>query len=270
MNTLIETLSGLTEVTHAHPRLLLANTVAWLDPVGPVDELDEPQYDHGMGIYALAVVRKVFPDIYAKALEMMEHFSLDHITAEICTEITQKGIPVDGIEFLMYGIPIPAYGFDTDLSIYPNLHPVLQALGLDPEEGEEILTTPFFVACSRLAESLQEIEAADWKNVYLFMRWVTSDSGNTTVDYAFEEMDFNPLSWLIPEEVQLAIEIITEANSIMESVSKGIAFLNNNEQAMEAFTRNFKFAQATFLKGEEANGITELELDWPEISSSAQ
>jgi len=109
-NPLLDTYTFLAGVVRDDPFLLLANAVAWLDPLWTLDADDMELEDDGLGI-ALVVTRRAFPDIYAGAVERIRAgVSKAALDPFICGEITRRGIPLDNLESMSYGIPLDAAG----------------------------------------------------------------------------------------------------------------------------------------------------------------
>jgi len=62
--------------------------------------------DDGVGM-ALCITRSAFPDIYAGAVERIRSGASEkELDSFICGEISKRGIPLDNLEFLGYGIPL--------------------------------------------------------------------------------------------------------------------------------------------------------------------
>ena len=114
VNDLLDTFGLLAAAMLDDPLLALANAVCWLDPLWETN--DDDLYDEGDGVgLALCITRSAFPDIYAGAVERIRSGASEkELDTFICGAISQRGIPLDNLEFLGYGIPLTACGIDTD------------------------------------------------------------------------------------------------------------------------------------------------------------
>jgi len=98
----------LNSAIRADPLLCLANAICWLDPLWRSD--GDEVYGDPLAT-GLLVAREAFPDTYAGAIERIRAGMPDReIDRYLCAEISKAGIPVDDLECLGYGIPLPAYG----------------------------------------------------------------------------------------------------------------------------------------------------------------
>ncbi|MCI0420773.1 MAG: hypothetical protein L0312_16360, partial [Acidobacteria bacterium] len=115
MNALLETHTFLSDCLLADPLLRLAHTVAWLDPLLWSDA-DEDAYEEGDELEtALRVTRQTFPDIYAEAVEAVQAgATYNELDKLICHAFDAQGLPLDNLEFIGWGIPLPAYGVELE------------------------------------------------------------------------------------------------------------------------------------------------------------
>ena len=135
MNELLETYHFLTNRLAADPLLSLAQTVVWLDPLWLESEEDEdtPPDEDGTLALALRITRRVFPEVYTQAVEELRrgatYADLDRL---ICAAFAQQGIPLESLEWIGFGVPVPAYGVvleDPDsYTTHPDIIPVLDVL----------------------------------------------------------------------------------------------------------------------------------------------
>ncbi len=231
VNPLLDTYTFLAGVVRDDPFLLLANAVAWLDPLWTLDADDTELEDDGLGI-ALVVTRRAFPDIYAGAVERIRagesETALDRF---ICGEITRRGIPLDTLESISYGIPLDTAGVVLeDPEFYaqnPDVVPILALFGIDPEREMYTIEIPdvVYTVGRALADSLLKQSDERWRQVGWALAWLFSCSGNSLVDLDYESMsEIPPLSWEA-EDVAFAIELIEEADGIMQDVNAGLTFL---------------------------------------------
>src|SRR5690606_33255087 len=128
MNALTSCIAYLSESLSRDPLLLLASAVATFDPYWIAH--DEEEYEEDPLQVALRVTRDAFPDIYAQAIERLRIDSAyEDVDRFICNAITAKGIPVDDLYMIGWGIPLSAFGAGlTEPEFYqahPDLLPVL-------------------------------------------------------------------------------------------------------------------------------------------------
>ena len=112
MNDLLVLQHALAHTINTDPVLCLAHAVAWLDPLhGDLDDMDMPESEDDTVLVALHILRRAFPEIYFDALQAMRQGAsyqrLDHL---ICEAVQAQGIPLDNLEWIGWGIPLPAYG----------------------------------------------------------------------------------------------------------------------------------------------------------------
>lgn len=246
MNVLTETCAQLSAVLTADPLLLLASAVATFDPYWNMPEDDENEPDP-LEI-ALHVTREAFPDIYAEAIEQLRfraaYADLDRL---ICKGITAKGIPLDDLYVMNWGIPLRACGAElTEPEFYeahPDLHPVLALFGIVPPDDD---AQPF-IAPERaydigraLALHLLEQDDPALRQVGWLLGWLFSCTGNSLVDCSDEALnDFEPLAWS-KENVDLVIEMIAEADEIMGDAMAGLASIKAHPTLLSAFQDNIR------------------------------
>ncbi|MEL6408599.1 MAG: hypothetical protein AAFR81_29800 [Chloroflexota bacterium] len=238
-------------------RTLLALTVGWLDPLtilGDVEHLGDDHMEEINDAYwrddavgqALYVTRSCFPDIHAQAIsKIREGINLKDVCNFIDAQIeNQTGLPVGDYEeehAYAYGIPIQFYGFNIyDSEFYENHADeweVIQMFGVEaPEDDED----------SIFGVTLDEIPSQAWDIAYVLqwslwdlrhsplhtsLRWTIaycfSNSGNSSVDFSYEEaIEWQPLQWT-PHDVAFATDITREAQDIMAHVALGLEHLKD-------------------------------------------
>lgn len=174
---------------NADPLLCLAKAVAWLDPFW--DEFaDEDDYgeDGDTLSLALRVVRDSFPDIYVQVIERLRSgSSWAEVERLVCGEIEKLGIPLDNLEFMPYGIPMPAYGVTLEDPEFYQSHadvvPVVQAFGIDPTAHPYQVDVPecAHIAGQYIAASLENHPDEGYHNLSWLVQWLFSCSGNSTI-----------------------------------------------------------------------------------------
>lgn len=268
-NTLLDTYSLLAEAVRDDPFLLLANAVAWLDPLWTLDADDMEIEDDGLGI-ALVVTRQAFPDIYAGAVERIRtHLSAAELDRFICGEITRRGIPIDNLEYMSYGIPLDAAGaLLEDPEFYtqhPDTLPILALFGIDPGRERYSVEVPdiAYTAGRVAADSLVKQGDDHWRQVGWALAWLFSCSGNSVIDLDYESlMDIPPLSWE-PNDVAFAVDLTEEANGIMTDVNAGLQWLQTTPAAMAQLEGNLRhiFRKLKTMKGKQRDDLR-IALEW--------
>jgi hypothetical protein len=242
-------------------RLRLIHTVLWLDPIwfdAPVTErkLDVEMWGddcHDSLDCALRIFRHVQPEFYSDIVHDIRsgatYYDLD---SRICNRLRERGLYVDDLESLYFGIPIPAYGIDV-YDYYGNgfeYYPVgvqelvdLLVLPVTDEDEEPQSTDCPHAICRALATHLAAHDDAWMHNVGWLMVWLSSSSGNTAFDYTWEHMaEVTPLGWT-NDEIDLAVKITKEAEAFMDFVWAGLEVLLANEDLWAALERNITIAR---------------------------
>jgi hypothetical protein len=241
--------------------LCLAQSVCWLDPLWWSD--DDEVYGDPLAT-GLLVAREAFPDAYAGAIERIRIGANDaEIDRYLCAEISKGGVPVNDLESLGYGITLPAYGVRLEDPDFHESHPdVLSILALCDAEGQvsEIdLPEQVYKVGRLLHERLIAQDDAGWKQVGWALGWLFSCTGNSSVDYDWEDMsEFQPLSWEA-DNVAFAIELIEEAEAILSDVAAGLKLLAHPDVQM-ALRRNIERTYRHLEKGKSDD--RHLRLDW--------
>jgi hypothetical protein len=273
MNDLQQTYNFLTKQMTNDPVLNLASAVVWLDPIWFEDD-DPDDFDDEQDIIgtALRVLRKALPEIYIDTMESIRAgATYQEIDSLICRAINAKGIPLDNLEFLGYGIPMDSFGVELECfefyTAYPDLVPILALFGVHPEADRynvDVSEAAYQVGRS-IVRSLDDHPDLRYRDVGFLMEWLWAYSNNTLISWSQDMLcEIPPLSWNT-EDIALAIEIIEEADEIMASAQRGIQFLQSQPNVMKALERNIK----RLYRAIEKNGDTSKNsprLKWPEIS----
>ena len=269
MNDLLDTFGLLAAAMLDDPLLALANAVAWLDPLWETSE-DDDVYEEGDGVgMALCITRSAFPDIYASAVERIRsgatYSELDNL---ICGEISKRGIPLDNLEFLAYGIPLTACGIElSDPDLYaarPDLLPLVDLFGIRPEPGHYNVEVPdcAYTAGRIIADSLVKQTDERLQQVGWALAWLFSCSGNTLIDFDDESMaEIPPLSW-DENDLAFAIELIEEADGIMGDVTAGLTLLEANPALFAALAANIQRTYKVVAKMKGKNDEPRIRLEW--------
>jgi hypothetical protein len=252
----------LNSAIRADPLLCLANVACWLDPLWRSDD------DEGYGdplATGLLVAREAFPDVYAGAVERIRTGATDNeIDRYLCAEISKQGIPVDDLEALGYGIPLPAYGVrldDPDFhESHPDVLPILALFGAEEAANEIDLSEQVYKVGRLLHERLIAHDDPAWKQVGWALGWLFSCSGNSSVLCGIEDLsEFQPLNWEA-DNVAFAKELIEEAEAIMSDVAAGLKLLARPD-VQTALRRNIERTYRYLEKGKSDDRHLRLEWD---------
>ncbi len=273
MNKLLDTFGLLAAAMLDDPLLALANAVAWLDPLWETS--DDDVYDEGDGVgMALCITRSAFPDIYAGAVERIRSGASEkELDSFICGAISQRGIPLDNLEFLGYGIPLTACGIElSDPDLYaarPDLLPLVDLFGIRPEPGHYNVEVPdcAYTTGRIIADSLVKQTDEGLQQVGWALAWLFSCSGNTLIDFDDESMaEIPPLSW-DENDLAFAIELIEEANGIMGDVTAGLTLLEANPTLFAVLETNVQRTYKAIAKMKGKNDEPRIRLEWPPLES---
>jgi hypothetical protein len=260
----------------------LATAVAWLDPLW-ANELHSDPYDEEQStlVYALAITRRAFPDVYVEAVNALrygnDYHQLDRL---ICSGISKAGLPLEDLENLQYGIPIPFYGIDLEepatYEQWPELLPLVKCFGIShdptPHRIIEIPDWSYDVA-RRMSESLLDQTDLRYRQLGQLLGFVFSCSGNSTVDYSYESSEgMQPLNWE-PDDLALAIEIIHEADSIMSEAQAGFALLKTHPHLLSVIEKQVnrlihRLSSLPKAKGKSRDKPERIRLHWPPLGDS--
>lgn len=271
MNDLLDTFGLLAAAMLDDPLLALANAVAWLDPLWEMS--DDDVYEEGDGVgMALCITRSAFPDIYAGAVERIRSGASEkELDSFICGEISQRGIPLDNLEFLGYGIPLTACGIElSDPDLYaarPDLLPLVDLFGIRPEPGHYNVEVPncVYTAGRIIADSLVKQADERLQQVGWAIAWLFSCSGNTLIDYDDESLaEIPPLSW-DENDLAFAIELIEEADSMMQDVTAGLEQLESRPDLLAVLSAHVKHIYKALSKQKGKQDEPRIRLEWPPL-----
>jgi hypothetical protein len=271
MNELLDTFGLLAAAMLDDPLLTLANAVCWLDPLWETS--DDDVYDDGDGVgLALCITRSAFPDIYAGAVERIRSGADEkELDSFICGEISQRGIPLDNLEFLGYGIPLTACGIelsDTDLyAARPDLLPLVDLFGIRPEPGHYNVEVPecAYAAGRIITDSLVQQDDEQLTQVGWAMAWLFSCSGNTLIDFDDESLaEIPPLTW-DQDDLAFAIELIEETSGMLSDVNAGLKLLEEQPHLLEALADHVKHLYRILAKQKGNKNEPRIRLEWPPL-----
>lgn len=246
MNAISATYQQLAVALTADPLLLLASAVATFDPFWAA--FDEPDIDYETDplTIALQVTRGAFPDIYAQAVERLRAgASYQEMDRLLCKAISAKGIPLDDLETIGWGIPLNAVGVDLEdpefYAVHTDLLPILAPFGIDLPEGETYsidIPDCVYPAGRAIAASLHEQPDPTLRQLGWLFSWLFSCSEDSLVDQTDDSLaEIPPLSWS-PDDIAFAIELIEEADGIMRDVQAGVEILKSTPWLQAALERN--------------------------------
>lgn len=279
MTDLLQTYALLASALRDDPLLCLASTVVWLDPMwqDADEDWDVPHDEDGTLGIALMVTRKAFPDVYIEAIQAIRqgasYADLDRL---ICTAISTHGIPLENLEWIGFGIPLPAYGTVLDdpefYTVHPDTKPVLECFGISPEPNPYQIEVPecAYSAGRIIAADLQRHDDERFRQIGWLLHWLFSSSGNSSVDYDYETMcEFHPLSWEA-DDLAFAIEIIEEADGIMADVLAGLAFLTSQPELMNVLQHNIRRIYKAIGRQGGKRDEPKVRLKWPSMLTTAR
>lgn len=264
MNAISATYQQLAVSLTADPLLLLASAVATFDPFWAA--FDEPDIDYETDplTIALQVTRGAFPDIYAQAVERLRagasYQEMDHL---LCKAISAKGIPLDDLETIGWGIPLNAVGVDLEdpefYAVHTDLLPILAPFGIDIPEGEIYsVDVPecVYPAGRAIAASLLEQTDPALRQVGWLFSWLFSCSGDSLVDQTDESLaEIPPLSWS-PDDIAFAIELVDEAEGILRDVKAGLNRLKASPTLSAQLTAHIDQLYARLKQKQELDHVT--------------
>ncbi|MCB9452428.1 MAG: hypothetical protein H6672_13405 [Anaerolineaceae bacterium] len=275
MKELLDTFGLLAGAMLDDPLLALVNVVVWLDPLwGNTSEVDE-----GDSVaLALSITRRAFPDIYAGAVERIRSgASESELERFICGAITERGIPLDDLEFLGYGIPLTGVGIvldDPDLyTARPDLLPLVELFGIHPEPDQYTVAVPdaTYTAGRIIANSLFHEADARWQQVGWALAWLFSCTGNTLIDYDDESLaEIPPLSW-DEDDLAFAVELIAETEDIIQDVNAGLTLLEDHPDLLPDLSDNVQRVYKAIAKHRPKgkNDEPRIRLAWPPVGAGA-
>lgn len=269
MNAISATYQQLAVALTADPLLLLASTVATFDPFWAA--FDEPDIDYETDplTIALQVTRGAFPDIYAQAVERLRTgASYQEMDRLLCKAISAKGIPLDDLETIGWGIPLNAVGIDLEdpefYAVHTDLLPILAPFGIDIPEGETYsidIPDCVYPAGRAIAASLHEQPDPALRQVGWLFGWLFSCTNSSLVDYTDEALaEIPPLSWS-PDDIAFAIELIDETDGILRDVQAGIEILRSTPWLLDAVERNVAHLYREFKRKGKLDERT-IRLEW--------
>jgi hypothetical protein len=269
VNSLLGTFESLGRALTADPLLLLASAVAAFDPFWA--DFDEPDIDYETDplTIALQVTRGAFPDIYAQAVERLRAgASYQEMDRQLCKSISAKGITLDDLETIGWGIPLNAVGVDLEdpdfYTVHTDLLPILAPFGIDIPECETYsidIPDCVYPAGRVIAASLHEQPDPALRQVGWLFGWLSSCTNSSLVDYTNEALaEIPPLSWS-PDDIAFAIELIDEADGIMRDVQAGVEILKSTLWLQAAVERNVAHLYREFKRKGKLDERT-IRLEW--------
>lgn len=243
IHELAEAFGMLADVVNSDPFLELITAITWLDPLWhqsddhEIDDMEEMEQ-------ALHILRHCMPELYVDTIGKL-HEGMDRSSLEnfVCGAVTQKGIPLDYIDQMRFGIPLTPVGVDfDDIDTYehhPEFLPLLDAFGVKLEDIDAVDTRNIRTRARLISENLYHQSDPDWKKVGSLIDWVFSCSGNTLIDCTDEDLsEMQEPLWWDSENVALAIEMHDEADLCLDESKAALAWLQDHPEGLEIITAN--------------------------------
>jgi len=273
MNELQEIYAYLNQAMQNDSLLCLAQAVCWLDPLWR--GYDEEFYDDPDGILsaALVVTRQSFPDLYVDAIDKLRQ-GATYVTIDqlICEGISNTGIPLDHLEQLPYGIPLPAYGVMLDdpefYDDYKDMLPVLALFGIEPLPNRYNIDIPScaYTAAQMIASDLEERPEEEYQQVAWLLKFLFGMTNNSICDWSADlMMEVEPLSWE-PDDLAFARIMIEEADEIMAEVLAGLYWLTSQPAVMQALQDNIHRIYKAIQKKGNADDAPNTRLKWFDLT----
>jgi hypothetical protein len=254
MNTLLGAHTLLGELMLSDTRLALAYTAAWLDPLLPFAD-DDTEYSASYGDeeddlgMALRILRTVFPDIYAGAVQhlwrgagnrTMEHYICEGVNRHLVT-------PLDCLDAMRYGVPIEPLGLGVGtpeqdfFTAYPDLALLLADFGITPDSDGDDYQRGYTVAKEVIRDLEPHTDAAH-RHLSHLVAWLWGCSGNTLVDYDTEalwEMGLEHPDWT-EEDIAFINEVARESQDIVADARAAQHRLETDAAHRAAFRHNLE------------------------------
>ncbi|MCA9912912.1 MAG: hypothetical protein KC496_06170, partial [Anaerolineae bacterium] len=115
-----------------------------------------------------------------------------------------------------------------------------ECFGISPQPNPYNIVIPdvTYKVADIIADDLLKQPENHWRQVAWLIRWVTSSTNNSCVDWDEEMMSsVQPLSW-DADDVAFAREIVEEADGIMADVHAGLTWISQNPTSLEVLSRN--------------------------------
>lgn len=257
------------DLSHAltsDPLLLLASAISTFDPLWAASTDDLDGEDDPLNT-TLHVVRSAFPDLYAEAVgALWAGASNRDLERMLCAGISAKGIPLDNLHWVGWGIPLIAHGIDlSDPDLYttrPDLLVALAPFGISPSDEDDLPEAVYTVGRAIAGSLIRQTDPVLQQVGWLY-GWLFSSSGNSLVDETEEVLcELTPLSWS-PDDIAFAVEIIAEADIILRDARAGLAALQTHPALLTVLQDNID----RFRQGKRHGQPTVLE--WPSAVGSA-
>src|SRR5690606_19494910 len=141
----------------------------------------------------------------------------------------------------------------------------VELFGIRPEPGHYSVEVPdcAYTAGRIIADSLVKQTDERLQQVGWAIAWLFSCSGNSLIDFDDESLaEIPPLSW-DEDDLAFAIELIEEADGIMQDVTAGLKLLEDNPPLLAAMSDHIKRIYKTIAKQKGKNDEPRIRLEWP-------
>jgi hypothetical protein len=141
--------------------------------------------------------------------------------------------------------------------------------GIEPDEDAYQVEVPerVYVAGHHLYDSLVEHPDERYRQVGYLIGWLVSNTKNSCIDNDWESLgSFEPLSWE-PDDFTFAVEIIREADEIMEAAQVGLTLIQSNPLIQQALQNNIQHLYRLFARQskKERKNHDRPRLHWPAL-----
>ncbi|MCI0712396.1 MAG: hypothetical protein L0154_19735, partial [Chloroflexi bacterium] len=143
----------------------------------------------------------------------------------------------------------------------------VELFGIRPEPGHYSVEVPdcAYTAGRIIADSLMKQADERLQQVGWALAWLFSCSGNTLIDFDDESLaEIPPLSW-DEDDLAFAIELIEEANGIIQDVNAGLERLESSPDLLAALSANVKRVYKTIAKMKGKKDEPRIRLEWPPL-----
>jgi hypothetical protein len=259
MNLLAQSQAFLHMALLNDPLHQLACLTVLLDPlwigISDADELDPNEQDYYEGNdpiqQALLVTRECFPEIYVEAVSALHRGVSRHdLDSLLCKGFGEAGIPMENLELVWYGIPLPAYGSQLSepdfYTQFPQAEAVLKCFGVDVEAGE--IPPESTDLAIMLAHRLRQMKEPICQQISWVLAWLWGVSGNSSIDMDYEYLsEFEPMRWE-RDNIEFAKHLIAEADEIMGEAMAALDYLHEHPTALQALEKAVQSARKLYTK----------------------
>jgi len=253
------------------PTLALANAAAWLDPLlfCDRDEWEDDFTEAGDLVWVTGLCREHFPDLYATALHT-QRADLDSFGDTLRTALLEK-LPLqvrnmnDDLEQLRGGPSIACFGFDLGNSDFYDGHDNFTRLavlfGLRTEADIPHCEKALEVA-RMLNKSLLSSRRKRNIDLAYTIQWLFSMSGNTVLDFTYDDLYESGLEAPSWDQLDLIKEIYQEVTDFQQRAHRTFKALRADKAFLEALKENIRRANDA-TSADKPKSVT---FEWPKAA----